>query len=186
MKENLLRVDFKMKIRNIVSILKNRYQELIKFANPKFSLKKSKSTLRIDQEPDADYELVKIHGVGLADPFAVQGVVVLKTDDGKEFPISAFSGEVAQYISNFIDEKRDSLPTIYNMLEQICEENELLLVKVKLYQSGNALRANLYLAGKKDIILRNYRASDAIALATFYRAPILVRKNLLMEQATVN
>jgi bifunctional DNase/RNase len=186
MKENLLMGVFKMKIRNPVSILKNRYQELIKFANPKFSLKKSKSTLRIDQEPDADYELVKIHGVGLADPFAIQGVVVLKTDDGKAFPISAFSGEVAQYISNFIDEKRDSLPTIYNMLEQICEENELLLVKVKLYQSGNALRANLYLAGKKDIILRNYRASDAIALATFYSAPILVRKDLLMEQATVN
>src|SRR3989337_1413213 len=132
MKENLPRVDFKMKIRNPVSILKNRYQKLIKFANPKFSLKKSKSTLRIDQEPNADYELVKIHGVGLADPFAVQGVVVLKTDDGKEFPISAFSGEVAQYISNFIDEKRDSLPTIYNMLEQICEENELLLVIVKV------------------------------------------------------
>src|SRR3972149_4090307 len=179
MKENLLRGDFKMKIRNPVSILKNRYQGLIKFANPKFSL-------RIDQEPDADYELVKIHGVGLADPFAVQGVVVLKTDDGKEFPISAFSGEVAQYISNFIDEKRDSLPTIYNMVEQICEENELLLVKVKLYQSGNALRSNLYLAGKKDIILRNYRASDAIALATFYSAPILVRKDLLVEKPTVN
>src|SRR3990172_13116816 len=113
MKENLLMGVFKMKIRNPVSILTNRYQELIKFVNPKFSLKKSKSTLRIDQEPDVDYELVKIHGVGLADPFAIHGVVVLKTDDDKAFPISAFSGEVAQYISNFIDEKRDSLPTIY-------------------------------------------------------------------------
>src|SRR3989304_5390472 len=115
MKENLLRGDFKMKLRNPVSILKNKYQDLIKFANPKFSLKKSKSTLRIDQEPDADYELVKIHGVGLADPFAVQGVVVLKTDDGKGFPISAFSGEVAQYTSNFVAYKRYALPTIYNM-----------------------------------------------------------------------
>lgn len=175
-----------MKIRSLVLILKNRYQELIQFVNPKFSQKKKKSTLRIDQEPDVDYEIVKIHGVGLADPFAVQGVLVLKTDDGKEFPISAFSGEVAQYIAKFIDEKRDSLPTIYNMMEQICEENELLLVKVKLYQSGNALRANLYFTGKKDIILRNYRASDAIALATFYSAPILIRKDLLLEKVTTN
>jgi bifunctional DNase/RNase len=186
MKENLLMGDFKMKIRNPILILKNRYQELIKFVNPKFSQKKSKYTLKIDQEQDTDYELVKIHGVGLVDPFAVQGVLVLKTDDGKEFPISAFSGEVAQYIANFIAEKRDSLPTIYNMVEQICEENELLLVKVKLYQSGNVLRANLYLAGKKDIILRNYRASDAIALATFYSTPILIRKDLLLEKVTAN
>lgn len=175
-----------MMIRNLGLILKNKYLKLIKFTNPKFSQKKSKSTLKIDQEPDADYELVKIHGVGLVDPFAVQGVIVLKTDDGNEFPISAFSGEVAQYIANFIDEKRDALPTIYNMVEQICEENELLLVKVKLYQSGNALRANLYLAGKKDIILRNYRASDAIALATFYSAPILIRKDLLLEKVAAN
>lgn len=186
MRENLPMENFKMKISHPVPILKNKYKTLMKFANPKFSLKKNKSTLKIDQEPDTDYEIVRIQEVGLADPFAVQGVVVLKTDTGKEFPISAFSGEVAQYISNFIDEKRDFIPTIYNMLEQICEENELLLVKVKLYQSGSVLRANLYLTGKKDVILRNYRASDAIALATFYSAPILVRKDLLMEKATVN
>ena len=145
-------------------------------------IKRDKTELKIDQEFDSDYEIVKIHQVGLADPFAIQGVLLLKTDDGKEFPISAFSGEVARYISNFIEEKRDSLPTIYNMIEQICEESELLLVKVKLYQSGNALRANLYFSGKKDIVLRNFRASDALALATFYSAPILVRKDLLQEQ----
>jgi hypothetical protein len=50
-----------------------------------------------------------------------------------------------------------------------------------LYQSGDAVRANLYFAGKKDLVLRNYRASDAIALATFYSAPILIRKDLLKE-----
>ena len=37
-------------------------------------------------------------------------------------------------------------------------------------------------AVKKDIVLRNYRASDGIALAAFYNIPILVRKNLLKEQ----
>ena len=174
-----------MKIINPFIILKNRYQKLIKTAKPDLPLKKSEHILRIDQSLDTDYELVKIHEVGLADPFAVQGVLILKTDDGKEFPISAFSGEVARYISNFINAKLDSLPTIYNMLEQICEESELLLVKVKLYQSGNALRANLYFTGKKDLVLRNFRASDAIALATFYSVPILMRKDLLKEKVTV-
>ncbi len=174
-----------MKIINPFLILKNRYQKLIKTTKPDLPLKKSEPILRIDQSLDTDYELVKIHEVGLADPFAVQGVVILKTDDGKDFPVSAFSGEVARYISNFINAKLDSLPTIYNMIEQICEESELLLVKVKLYQSGNALRANLYFTGKKDLVLRNFRASDAIALATFYSAPILMRKNLLKEKTII-
>jgi bifunctional DNase/RNase len=43
------------------------------------------------------------------------------------------------------------------------------------------LRANLYFSGKKDLVLRNYRASDAMALAAYYTIPILVRKNLLKE-----
>ena len=172
-----------MKIINPFSIFRNKYQKLIKTAKPDLPLKKSQTTLRIDQALDSEYEIVKIHQVGLADPLALQGVLLLKTDDGKEFPISAFSGEVARYISNFIEKNRESLPTIYHMIEQICEESEILLVKVKLYQSGNALRANLYFTGKKDIVLRNFRASDAIALATFYNAPILIRKDLLMQKA---
>ena len=67
------------------------------------------------------------------------------------------------------------------MLEEICEENGIFLVKVKIYESGEALRANLYFTGKKDMVLRNYRASDAVALAVFYNIPILVRNNLLQE-----
>ena len=42
-----------------------------------------------------------------------------------------------------------SVPTIYRMLEEICEENETVLVKVKIYESGAALRANLYFTGKE-------------------------------------
>ena len=72
------------------------------------------------------------------------------------------------------------------MFEQICEECGLLLVKVKIYQSGDALRANLYFTGKKDVVLRNFRASDSIALATFYNAPILIRKNLLEEKPAIH
>jgi len=84
-----------------------------------------------------------------------------------------------------MEDIKDSVPTIYKMLEEICEQNEIMLVKVKVYESGQVLRANLYFTGKKDLVLRNYRASDAMALATYYNIPILVRKNLLKEKMEV-
>lgn len=126
---------------------------------------------------DADYETVKIDKIGMIDPLT--GAVIFK--DGKvEFLMSGFSSEVAGYISNFLEQKRED-PTIYRLVEQICEENELLLVKVKIYESGDAFRANLYFTGKKDMVFRNFRASDAIALATYYNIPILVRKSMLKK-----
>ena len=138
--------------------------------------------MEIDQKQDPDYESVKIDYVGFVDPYAVEGMLVLKSDEGKEFHMRAFSGEVARHITSFIDNTSESVPTIYKMLEEICEVNELVLVKVKVYDSGEVLRANLYFTGKKDLVLRNYRASDAMALAAFYNIPILVRKNLLKEK----
>jgi len=137
--------------------------------------------MKIDQAQEVDYEVAKISHIGFVDPYAVEGLLILKAENGKEFHMRAFSGEVARHISSFIKEQRDAIPTIYNMIEQICEENEIVLVKVKIYESGEVLRANLYFTGKKDIILRNYRASDGIALAAFYNIPILIRKNLLKE-----
>jgi bifunctional DNase/RNase len=133
----------------------------------------------IAQEQDPDYESVKIDYVGFVDPYAVEGMVVLKAPNGKEFHMRAFSGEVAKHISSFSETSEDAVPSIYKMIEDICEENEQVLVKVKIYESGEVLRANLYFTGKKDLVLRNYRASDALALGAFYKIPILVRKNLL-------
>ena len=141
--------------------------------------------MEIDQELEPDYESVKISYVGFVDPYAVEGMLVLKSVDGREFHMRAFSGEVARHISSFIDNSKDTVPTIYKMLEEVCEHNELVLVKVKVYDSGKILRANLYFTGKNDLVLRNYRASDAMALATFYDIPILVRKTLLKEQMEV-
>ena len=137
--------------------------------------------MEINQQQEPDYESVKIDYVGFVDPYAVEGMLVLKGDDGKEFHMRAFSGEVARHISSFNESTRDSVPSIYKMIEEICEENEMFLVKVKIYESGEVLRANLYFTGKKDMVLRNYRASDAMALGAFYNIPILVRKNLLKE-----
>ncbi len=138
--------------------------------------------LKIDEIQDSDYADVKITYVGFVDPYGVEGILVLRSDDGKEFHMRAFSGEVARHITNFIEGQRDSIPTIYNMIEEVAEHNELLLVKIKVYESGSVLRANLYFTGKTELVMRNYRASDAIALASFYNIPILVRKNLLKEK----
>ncbi len=133
--------------------------------------------MKID-DVDPDYETVKIDQIGIIDSHT--GAVVFK-DESVEFTMSGFSSEVANIIYNFLEEKRDDPPTIYRLIEQICEENELFLVKVKIYESGGIFRANLYFTGKKDLVFRNFRASDAIALATYYSIPILVRKSMLKE-----
>jgi bifunctional DNase/RNase len=151
--------------------------EKIKHAN------KNESKLQI-KDFDEDSEVVNMDKIGITE-FG-QGAVILKTDDGKEFPISAFSPETAKNISDFRNGKRNEVSSMYNMLEQICEDTGLLLVKVRIYDNGQALRANLYFTGKKELILRNYRASDAIALATFYSIPILIKKNLLEQSPKIN
>ena len=141
-----------------------------------------RNTMDINQAPEPDYDSVKIDYVGFVDPYAVEGMVVLKADNGKEFHMRAFSGEVAKHISSFDDTEGEQAPSIYRMIEEICEQNELTLVKVKIYGSGDVLRANLYFTGKKDLVLRNHRASDAMALAAYYKIPLLVRKKLLKER----
>ncbi len=141
--------------------------------------------MKINEIQDSDYEDAKITYVGFVDPYGVEGILILRSDDGKEFHMRAFSGEVARHITNFIDGHRDSIPTIYNMIEEIAELNELLMVKIKVYESGSVLRANLYFTGKTELVMRNYRASDAVALASFYNVPILVRKSLLKEKMEV-
>ena len=88
--------------------------------------------MKIDQAQEVDYEVAKISHIGFVDPYAVEGLLILKAENGKEFHMRAFSGEVARHISSFIKEQRDAIPTIYNMIEQICEENEIVLVEVKI------------------------------------------------------
>ena len=137
--------------------------------------------MKIDENQDLDYDVVRITNLGFVDPYGNEGLVVFKSDNNKEFHMRAFSGEVSRHIASFMDGDHDTVPTIYKMLEDICEQNEQVLVKVKIYDSGDALRANLYLTGKKDMVLRNYRASDAVALSVYYNIPILVRKALLQD-----
>ena len=132
---------------------------------------------------DEDYITARISYVGFVDQVGLEGVVILKSADGKEFPMRAFSGEVARHISRFQDGDKGSIPTIYNLVEEIAVMQDLLLIEVRVYQSGSVLRANLYFKSRKkeELVLRNYRASDSIALAAYYDIPIKVRKNLFEE-----
>jgi bifunctional DNase/RNase len=133
-------------------------------------------------ETDEEYVLAKISQVGFVDPQGQEGVVILKTFQGKEFPMRAFSGEVARHILRFREGDKNSIPTIYNLVEEIAVIQDLLLMEVRVYQSGSVLRANLYFKSRKEnLVLRNYRASDAIALAAYYDVPIKVRRKLFEE-----
>ena len=111
----------------------------------------------------------------------LKGMVILKLIMEKNFTCEHFLEKLQDTSQVLVKQKVNQAPSIYKMIEEICEENELVLVKVKIYESGEVLRANLYFTGKKDLVLRNYRASDAMALAAYYKIPILVRKNLLKE-----
>jgi bifunctional DNase/RNase len=134
------------------------------------------------EEEDGEYVLAKIGYVGFADQLGLEGIVILKTFDGKEFPMRAFSGEVARHISRFQGGDKNTIPTVYNLVEEIAVTQDLLLIEVRVYQSGSVLRANLYFKSRREnLVLRNYRASDAIALAAYYDIPIRVRKSLFEE-----
>jgi bifunctional DNase/RNase len=134
------------------------------------------------EDDDVDYILAKISYVGFADQLGLEGIVILKTFEGKEFPMRAFSGEVARHISRFQGGDKNTIPTIYNLVEEIAVTQDLLLIEVRVYQSGSVLRANLHFKSRRDnLVLRNYRASDAIALAAYYDIPIKVRKSLFEE-----
>jgi bifunctional DNase/RNase len=133
---------------------------------------------------DSDYVEARINNIGFLDTMGLEGAIVLKSIDGIDFPIVAFSGEVAQHIALFQQGKKNDIPTIYNLVEEIAVMHDLLLLEVRIYQSDSVLRSNLYFQNRKKeiLILRNYRASDAIALAAYYDAPIKLRKILLEKK----
>jgi bifunctional DNase/RNase len=134
------------------------------------------------EDDDSTYVLASISDVGFVDPYGMEGALILRSKDGKVFHMRAFSGEVARHIERFRQGDKNSIPTIYNLVNEIADLGDLLLTEVRVYPSGSALRANLYFKGKeRSIILRHYRASDSIALAAYYDIPIKVKKDLFYD-----
>lgn len=135
-----------------------------------------------EEDSQDEFIRVDISYVGFIDQFGLEGMVVLKNLQGDEFPIRAFSGEVAKHISRFRDGDKTTIPTIYNLIEEISVLQDLLLIEVRIYRTGSVLRSNLYFKTRKDVItLTNYRASDSIALAAFFDVPIKIRRELFEE-----
>lgn len=127
-----------------------------------------------------DYVVVKVAEVGFADEDGLEGLVLLKAQPDGSFTMRAFSGETAMHMSRFDKGDRSSIPSVYNMIEEFAEKAGLHLAGIEVYPSGSVLRSDLQFVGRgKEMLLRGYRASDAIAIALFYDAPILLHRSLL-------
>ncbi len=127
-----------------------------------------------------EYVSVRVSEVGFADENGVEGVLRLEAEKNRTFAMRSFSGEVAMHISRFVHGDRSSIPSVFNIVEEMAEKSGLHLACVEVYPSGTVLRADLYFEGReKDSVLRGYRASDGIALALFYDSPIMLHRSLL-------
>lgn len=127
-----------------------------------------------------DFVEVKVAEVGFADEDGLEGLVLLKAQPDGSFSMRAFSGETAMHMSRFDKGDRSSIPSVYNMIEEFAEKEGLHLAGIEVFPSGNVLRSDLQFVGRgKEMLLRGYRASDAIAIALFYDAPILLHRSLL-------
>ncbi|MDG7006908.1 MAG: bifunctional nuclease family protein [Nitrososphaerota archaeon] len=131
---------------------------------------------------------VRLVKVGFADAQGVEGVAVLAaiSDPARRLFMRAFSGEVATHLDRFLRGDRSSIPSVYNIVEDLAEREGLHLAKVEIYSSDTVLRGDMSFDGReKRVVLRGYRASDCLTLAILYDAPVLVQSSLLtVEGAT--
>ncbi len=134
-----------------------------------------------------EYVPVRLEKVGFVDDSGLEGIVVLTSlvDEKKKLYMRAFSGEVATHIERFSRGDRSSIPSVYNLVEDIAERDGLHLASVRVYNSKTALRSDITFDGRgKQVVLEGYRASDSVALAILYDAPILVQSSLLAVEPT--
>ena len=61
---------------------------------------------RLFSEDDTEFIEARINNIGFLDTMGLEGAVILKSIDGVEFPIVAFSGEVAGHIALFQQGKK--------------------------------------------------------------------------------
>lgn len=136
-------------------------------------------------ENEDDYVPVRLSSIGFLDNSGLEGVVSLNSlaDDRDKLVMRAFSGEVATHMARFVKGDRSSIPSIYNIVEELAERGGLQIINVKIYASGALLRGDISFRGhEKSFALQGYRASDCVALAAFYDAPILVQSMLMTRE----
>ena len=109
----------------------------------------------------SDFVRVKVTEIGFADENGQEGLIWLKSGDGKQFVMRAFSGEVAMHMQRFMRGDRSSIPSVFNIIEELAERAGVHLGGVEVYPSGDVLRSDMQFLGKgKEALLRGYRASD--------------------------
>jgi len=132
---------------------------------------------------DEEYVCVEVTQVGFVDDDGAEGLIWLKSRDLRIFAMRAFSGEVAMHMKRFKEGDRSSMPSVFNIVEELADHEGLHLAGVQVYPAGEALRADMQFMGKgKHLLLKGYRASDGIALALFYDAPIMLQNSLLQSE----
>ncbi len=142
---------------------------------------------QLEESTFDEYVPVAVSEIGFADEHGIEGMLKLKSSGSSIFTMRAFSGEVAMHISRFARGDRSSIPSVFNIVEELAEKNGLHLARVEVYPSGNVLRSDMKFVGKgAEAVLDGYRASDAIALALFYDAPIFLHRSLLEEESKKN
>lgn len=123
------------------------------------------------------------------DTQGVEGIAVLASisDSTRKLFIRAFSGEVATHLDRFSKGDRSSVPTIYNIVEDLAERDGLHLARVEIFSSDSVLRGDMSFDGReRQVVLRGYRASDCLTLAVLYDAPILVQASLLTVEGVAS
>jgi bifunctional DNase/RNase len=135
------------------------------------------------QHHDDRFVSVEVTQVGFADEDGAEGLIWMKSGDMRVFAMRSFSGEVALHMKRFLDGDRSSIPSIFNIVEELAEREGLHLAGVRVYPAGEALRSDMQFMGRgKDMLLRGYRASDGIAMALLYDAPIMLQNSLLQSE----
>ena len=134
---------------------------------------------------DAEYAPAKVSEVGFVDEAGAEGVLLLRSESDRQtvLAMSSLPGEKAVHVERFSRGDRSSVPTAYNLVEELAERNGLHLAKVQVHPSRSVLKAKLHFKGREeDLVLDGYRASDAVAMATLFDAPILVERSLLQRR----
>jgi bifunctional DNase/RNase len=131
----------------------------------------------------SEFVRVNVAEVGFTDESGAEGLVWLRSEEGRAFAMRSFSGESAIHMERFARGDRSSIPSVFNMVEELADKEGLHLRGVEVYPVGEVLRADMQFLGRgKDITLGGYRVSDAIALSLLYDAPIMLHRSLLESE----
>ncbi len=132
------------------------------------------------QHHDSGFVNVEVTQVGFADEDGAEGLIWMKSEDMRMFAMRAFSGrgghahEEVHRTATARRYRPSSTSSRSSPRGRGCTWQG-----VEVYPAGEALRADMQFMGKgKDLLLRGYRASDGIAMALFYDAPIMLQSSL--------